>query len=77
VVALLDDAQLLEEVPAEPWDLAADVIITPEQILRPPRPSRPAPTDPARLPERLAGLPLVQAVWSTGGGPDGDFFEDD
>ena len=81
VVALLDEEQLLEEIPAEPWDLAADVIVTPERILRPPQPSRPLPADPARLPARLAGLPLVQAVWSTGGGPDDDddddFFEDD
>lgn len=76
VAALLDDEQLMDEVPADPWDLAADVIITSEKIVRPPRPSRPLPADPAGLPERLAGLPLVQAVWATGNGDD-DFFEDD
>lgn len=53
--------QIAKALPAQAWDLAADLIVTPQEILSPPQRPRPrAGLD--RLPPRLAELPLVQAV---------------
>ena len=61
VAVLVHDEQILEELPEEPWDLMADLVITPSRVLRMPAVRRPrASLD--DLPERLASLPVVQAA---------------
>lgn len=60
VAVLVHDEQILEEIPEEPWDLTADLVVTPTRVLRIPAVRRPkASLD--ELPERLASLPVVQA----------------
>ena len=61
VVVLAADEQVIEHVPGEAWDLAADLIVTPSEVLRIENPQRPR-TGLDDLPEHLARLPLVQAV---------------
>jgi 5-formyltetrahydrofolate cyclo-ligase len=76
VAALLDDPQIMDRLPSDPWDLMADLVVTPGEIIRPSRPIRPRPPVPAALPEHLASLPLVRAVWNLGG-PEREIFEDE
>lgn len=66
LVVLLDDSQLVENVPADPWDQRAGLIITPTQVIRPEGVKLPRPNL-AGLPEKLASLPLVRGI--AGGKP--------
>lgn len=61
VAVLVHDEQILEELPEEPWDLMADLVITPTRVLRMPAVRRPKESW-DDLPERLASLPVVQAA---------------
>jgi len=61
IVALLDDAQMVEEVPSQAWDAGANLLVTPTRVLRVERPSPPAP-ELKGLSGKLVGLPLVQAI---------------
>jgi len=53
--------QVLAKLPAQAWDLGADLIVTPQETLSVEQPLRPR-AGLANLPPRLADLPLVQAV---------------
>ncbi|MBA4358736.1 MAG: hypothetical protein C0405_13535, partial [Desulfovibrio sp.] len=61
VVVLAAEEMLLPLPPAQPWDLGADLALTPERTLRFAAPHRPDGSLEG-LPARLAGLPLVKAV---------------
>lgn len=62
VVVLVDSRQLsADEFPAQPWDLGADLAVTPEEVRRFAPPLRPR-ADLEALPPALAALPLVRAV---------------
>lgn len=64
-VLVHDDQVLEEELPDEPWDLWADLVVTPTQVLRMAGVRRPsAPLE--ELPARLASLPVVQASLGQG-----------
>ncbi|MBU1274531.1 MAG: 5-formyltetrahydrofolate cyclo-ligase [Proteobacteria bacterium] len=61
VAVLVHDYQVMDELPDEPWDLWADLVVTPTRLLRMAGVRRPT----ARLedlPGRLASLPVVQAA---------------
>lgn len=61
VVVLAAEEMLLPLPPAQPWDLGADLALTPERCITFAAPIRPA-GGMEGLNERLAGLPLVKAV---------------
>lgn len=61
VAVLVHDEQILEELPEEPWDLMADLVITPTRVLRMSAVRRPK-TSLEGLPACLAALPVVQAA---------------
>ncbi|MCB2191631.1 MAG: 5-formyltetrahydrofolate cyclo-ligase [Deltaproteobacteria bacterium] len=61
VAVLVHDEQVLEELPQEPWDLMADMVVTPTTVLRMPAVRRPKALL-KDLPERLASLPVTQAA---------------
>ncbi|ADK84849.1 5-formyltetrahydrofolate cyclo-ligase [Desulfarculus baarsii DSM 2075] len=62
VVVLVDTAQVVAELPQDPWDARADVIVTPDEVIRLEHgEARPNPglDD---LPPKLAALPLARAA---------------
>lgn len=61
VVVIAAEEMLLPLPPAEPWDLGADMALTPERVLRFSQPRRPS-GEIEGLSARLAALPLVKAV---------------
>ncbi|MBU1156392.1 MAG: 5-formyltetrahydrofolate cyclo-ligase [Proteobacteria bacterium] len=61
VAVVVHDEQILEELPEEPWDLMADLVITPTRVLRMPAVRRPKGSL-EELPEHLASLPVTQAA---------------
>ncbi len=61
VAVLAAEEMLLPDLPREAWDVPASLLVMPQATLRPPPPVRPAPSLEG-LQERLASLPLVQAV---------------
>ncbi|MFH1033106.1 MAG: 5-formyltetrahydrofolate cyclo-ligase [Pseudomonadota bacterium] len=63
VAVLAAPEQIVPELPAEPWDLGASLVISPEEVLRCPG-RAPNLAGLADLPHRLAGLPLVKALWA-------------
>ena len=60
VLVLVDDEQVVKELPHDTWDLRADLVVTPSQVISCPGPGR-APSL-GKLPPALAHLPLVQAI---------------
>jgi 5-formyltetrahydrofolate cyclo-ligase len=61
VAVLACPEQIVPQLPADPWDLGASLVVTPEEVYRhPPRPLSLAGLE--DLPPRLAGLPLVKAL---------------
>ena len=60
VAAIADQEQRVELVPTDPWDLAVDMLVTPQGLERfeaqRPRPGL------AGLPDKLAKLPVVQGI---------------
>ncbi len=65
VAVLAHDDQVLEELPEDPWDLWADLVVTPTRVLRMAGVRRPdAPLE--SLPPKLASLPVVQAAQGQG-----------
>ncbi len=62
LAVLAADEQIAGELPRQTWDVAAEAIVTPTEVIRP----DPAPTQPqpglAGLPPRLASLPVVRGV---------------
>jgi len=65
VVLLAAEEQIVEELPSDPWDLVADLVVTPNQTLRMAKSLRPRPTLEG-LPRPLASLPVVRAVLGKG-----------
>lgn len=62
LAVLADPQQLLEDdLPRQPWDLAASLVVLPQEVLRPPA-QPPAQAQWGDLPPRLAALPLVKAT---------------
>ncbi len=61
VVVLAASEQVVEQVPVQAWDVAADWIVTPNEVLPVENALKPD-SGLDHLPERLARLPLVQAV---------------
>lgn len=61
VAVLVHDEQIVEELPQEPWDLMADLVVTPLRVLRIPAVRRPKGSL-RDLPEPLASLPVTQAA---------------
>ncbi|MBI4799799.1 MAG: hypothetical protein HY794_13955 [Desulfarculus sp.] len=54
---------VVDELPREPWDLAASLVLTPEEARRH-TPHPPSLAGLSDLPPRLAGLPLVKSLLS-------------
>jgi len=61
VAVLASPEQILPELPRDPWDLGASLVVTPEEVYRCP-PAPPSLAGLGQLPPRLAGLPLVKAL---------------
>ncbi len=61
LAVLAAEEQILPELPGEPWDVGADLVLTPERVLRPSEAARPAPAL-DKLPPALAKLPLIKAA---------------
>lgn len=61
VAVLVHDEQIVEELPQDPWDLMADLVVTPQRVLRIPAVRRPKGSL-RDLPEPLASLPVTQAA---------------
>ncbi|KIX11922.1 5-formyltetrahydrofolate cyclo-ligase [Dethiosulfatarculus sandiegensis] len=60
LVVLADDQQVIDSIPTEAWDLPADLIVTPTQVITC-KAKRPEPAF-KNLPKNLARLPLVRGV---------------
>ena len=61
VAVLAVPEQILSELPRDPWDLGASLVVTAEEVFRC-SPEPPSLAGLAELPARLAALPLVRAL---------------
>ncbi len=66
LAVLAGGEQVRDDLPADPWDVRAGIIVTPDEVLSPPVEQPPPSLE--HLPPSLAALPLVRAVRGLGRG---------
>ena len=60
VVAMVADEQIMDRIPAEPWDVPAHLVVTPDRVIR--NQAGMPEVGLANLPDSLAGLPLARNI---------------